>query len=203
MFTHLCVFCGSHPGNRTEYRGAARALGQALASRSITLVYGGGLRGVMGALADAVLKNGGAVLGVIPDHLKIDGVFHPGLTELTVVSSMHERKALMARRADGFVALPGGLGTLEELFEALTWAQLGLHRKPCGVFNVGGYFDGLLRFLEHGVTEGFLAASHRDLLLDDTEPARLLDRLAAFEAPAVDKYPELADARRLDGEDRR
>src|ERR1043165_174167 len=145
-FRRVCVFCGSSPGARPEYRQAAEAMGRLLASRRIGLVYGGGNVGLMGLLADAALSAGGEVIGVIPRHLDAREVAHRGLPDLRVVASMHERKALMADLSDAFIALPGGLGTLEEMFEILTWAQLGLHRKPCGLLNVLGYFDRLLSF---------------------------------------------------------
>lgn len=183
MFTTICVYCGSRNGKRPEYRAAARALGRELVMRDISLVYGGGRLGMMGQLADSVLEAGGRVFGVIPADLKIEGVYHPGLTDLTVVDSMHLRKAEMARRADGFIALPGGLGTFEEILEATTWAQLSFHDKPCGILNAAGYFDGLLRLIDHGVQEGFLKSIHRDILQIDNDPAALLERMLRYEPP--------------------
>ena len=176
----VCVFCGSSTGNRPEYAEAARALAVALVQRKLGLVYGGGSVGLMRVLADAALAAGGEVIGVIPGPLATPELAHTGLTELRVVASMHERKALMASLADGFVALPGGLGTLEETLEMLTWAQLGIHPKPLGVLNVSGYFDGLLGLLAHAVAEGFVRPAHAALLLTAPTPAALLDRFAAW-----------------------
>jgi uncharacterized protein (TIGR00730 family) len=184
----LCVFAGSSGGARPAYRTAAESLGRELARRDIELVYGGAHVGLMGAVADAVLTAGGRVIGVIPSSLVAKEVAHHGLTDLRVVSSMHERKALMADLSDGFLALPGGWGTWEELFEVLTWAQLGLHRKPCGVLNVDGYFDGLLAFVEHAVAEGFVRREHGQMLLVALEPVALLDQLASYQAPVVEKW---------------
>jgi uncharacterized protein (TIGR00730 family) len=184
----LCVFCGSNGGGRPDYLEAARALGRVLAQRGIGLVYGGARVGLMGALADAALASGGHVLGVMPESLVAKEVAHTGLTELRVVKSMHERKAMMADLSDGFVALPGGWGTLEELFEVLTWAQLGLHRKPCGLLNVAGYFDPLLAFLDHTIDEGFVRREQRAMVTVATTPAQLLDLFAAYEPPLVDKW---------------
>src|SRR5919199_3791597 len=175
----VCVFCGSSPGADPAYAAAARRLAEVLVRRGIGLVYGGGSVGLMGVLADAALAAGGEVTGVIPRALQAREVGHAALPDLRVVETMHERKALMAELADGFVALPGGLGTLEEFFEVWTWAQLGIHAKPCGVLNVGGYFDPLLAFLDHAVAEGFVRDAYRAMLLVAAEPAPLLDRLAA------------------------
>jgi uncharacterized protein (TIGR00730 family) len=174
----LCVFCGSSPGDRPVYADAARRLGECLAARGLGLIYGGGHIGLMGVLADAVLRAGGEAIGVIPQSLVDRELAHGGLTNLRVVSTMHERKALMADLADGFVALPGGYGTGDELFEILTWAQLGLHSKPIGLLNVAGFFDPLLAWLDHTVHEGFVKAAHRHLLREASEPEQLLDRLA-------------------------
>jgi hypothetical protein len=179
----LCVFCGSSVGARPAYAEAARALGAALARRSIGLVYGGGSVGLMGVLADAVLAERGEVIGVIPGPLASRELAHPNLTEMRVVRSMHERKATMASLADGFVALPGGLGTLEETLEILTWSQLGIHRKPVGVLNVEGYYDGLLQLMSHAVREGFVRREYVGLLLFTDTPAELLDRFAAWQPP--------------------
>jgi uncharacterized protein (TIGR00730 family) len=184
----LCVYCGSSPGRQPAYAEAARALGRALARREIGLVYGGARVGVMGALADAVLQAGGHVVGVIPRALSGKEVAHGGLSELIVTESMHARKTIMAERSDACMALPGGIGTLEELFEAWTWTQLGFHAKPCGLLNTAGYFDALIRFLDHGVAERFLDPRHRDILLVDTDVERLLDRLQTYEAPRLPKW---------------
>lgn len=184
----VCVYCGSNPGRQPAYAEAARGLGKALVERGLGLVYGGASVGVMGVLADTVLALGGRVTGVIPEALVRREVAHPGLSELQVTGSMHERKTLMADLSDGFVALPGGIGTLEELFEAWTWAQLGLHGKPCGLLNVEGYFDGLLAFLDHAVAERFVKEPHRGMLIVGDEPDDLLRRFEAYEAPAVRKW---------------
>ena len=184
----LCVYCGSQEGAQPIYAGAAHALGTRLAAEGIGLVYGGGRIGLMGVVADAVLGAGGEAIGVIPYALASKEVAHAGLTELHLVDSMHERKALMAELADAFVAMPGGLGTLEELAEALTWSQLGIHRKPCGLFNVAGYYDGLIAYFDHAEAEGFVRTEHRALLLVETEPTALLAQLRAFEAPATTRW---------------
>ena len=184
----ICVFCGSSGGVRPEYAEAARKLGATLASRRLGLVFGGGRVGLMGQIADAVLDAGGEVLGVIPRSLYEMEVAHTGVTDLRVVDSMHDRKALMADLSDGFIALPGGMGTLEELFEVLTWAQLGFHEKPCGLLEVAGYFDDLIAFLHHAVGERFLKARHRELLMVESCPERLLDRFAVHRPPAVEKW---------------
>ncbi len=189
----VCVFCGSSPGARPVYRATAEALGRALAEQDRTLVYGGGNVGLMGAAADAALAAGGRVVGVIPQHLVAREVGHVGVTDLRVVSSMHERKQLMADLADAFVLMPGGLGSLEEFFEIWTWGQLGLHRKPYGVLNVDGYFDPLLAFLDHAVEERFVRREHRDLVLIDDEPARLLARLDAHEPAPLAKWLDRQD----------
>ena len=183
--TSLCVFCGSSPGARPDYAEAATALGRLLAARGIRLVYGGGNVGIMGVLADACLGAGGEVVGVIPRQLWQLEVGHTGATEMHVVASMHERKALMSELADAFVALPGGIGTMEEFFEVWTWGQLGLHAKPCGLLDAGGYFEPLIRFLDHMVEERFLRPEQRARVLVDRDPVALLDRLAAARpAPA-------------------
>jgi uncharacterized protein (TIGR00730 family) len=186
----ICVFAGSSSGKRVEYAAAARELGRALARRRIGLVYGGARVGLMGALADEVLSGGGHVIGVMPEALVAKEVAHHGLSELRVVKSMHERKATMADLAEGFIALPGGLGTLEEFFEVLTWAQLGLHRKPCGLLNVQGYFDGLLSFIEHCATEAFVRREHTAMVSVASDPTGLLDLLATYTAPVVEKWIE-------------
>ena len=175
----ICVYCGSRTGARPAYVAAARALGDAIARRGLRLVYGGGRVGMMGVLADAVLANGGEVVGVIPERLMATEVAHRGTTELLVTRTMHERKALMAQRSDAFVALPGGLGTCEELFETWTWRQLGYHEKRLGLLEVDGYFAGLLQWLQHAVDEDFVASPHRDMLVVAADPDELLDRLLA------------------------
>jgi uncharacterized protein (TIGR00730 family) len=180
----VCVFCGSYEGDRPEYRQTAVDLAHALVARGAGLVYGGGRIGLMGVLADAVLAAGGEVTGVIPAHLMRDEVAHQGLSDLRVVGSMHERKQLMFELSDAFVALPGGLGTFEELLEISTWAQLGLHAKPIGVVDVCGFFTGLIGQLDHAVAEGFLSRRNRDLLLVEDRAEPLLVRLAERLPPA-------------------
>jgi uncharacterized protein (TIGR00730 family) len=184
----ICVFLGSNSGRRPEYKEAAVALGTALAQRGLGLVYGGSSVGLMGVLADAALAAGGEVIGVIPQRLVDKEVAHRGLADLRVVDSMHQRKALMAELADGFVALPGGIGTLEELFEVWTWAQLGGHDKPCALMNVAGYYDRLLGFLDHAVEEGFLRPVHRNMVVVADEAHRLLALLDDYRAPEVTKW---------------
>ena len=184
----ICVFCASTPGVRPDYAGAARGFARAVVDGGHTLVYGGGNVGLMGVVADAVLALGGEVTGVIPHALMAREIGHGGVTHLHVVGSMHERKALMADLSDAFVALPGGVGTFEELFEAITWTQLGLHRKPCGLLNVAGFYDGLLAFLDHAWTEGFIKPETRAIVVAGTEPADLLARMLATEIPAVPRW---------------
>ena len=181
----ICVFCGASPGRHPAYVAAAGRLGQAIAASGRQVVYGGGKVGIMGAVADGALLAGGRVVGVIPEHLVQFEVAHGGLTELHVVASMHVRKQMMADRSDAFIILPGGLGTMEEFFEIWTWGQLGIHRKPYGLLNVAGYFDPLLAFLTHAVTEGFIRAEHRELLVVDDDPDRLLARLERHPTPAL------------------
>jgi len=181
----LCVFCGSSPGARPAYREATEAFAAELVRRGVGLVYGGGGIGLMGVLADAVLARGGEVIGVIPRPLATREIAHGGCTELRVVDSMHERKATMAALADAFVALPGGLGTFEELLEMLTWTQLGVHRKAVGALDVDDYWSGLRRLLTDAAEAGFVLPQNADLLLFDADPARLLDRLVAWNAPAA------------------
>ena len=188
----VCVFAGSSAGVRVDYQDAARGFGRALAERGIGLVYGGARVGLMGIIADAVLAGDGEAIGVIPAALVAREIAHEGLTELRIVSSMHERKALMADLSDAFVAVPGGWGTLEEFFEVLTWAQLGLHRKPCGLLNVLDYFDGLLSFLEHSVAEGFLKREYRSMIAVSASPAALLEQLASLKPPAGEKWIDRA-----------
>jgi uncharacterized protein (TIGR00730 family) len=184
----VCVFAASSPGTNPEYVAAARAVGKELAARGIALVYGGARVGLMGALADAALAAGGFVTGVIPESLVALEVAHESLPDLRIVGSMHERKRCMADLADAFVALPGGLGTLEELFEVLTWAQLGMHAKPCGILNVAGYYDALLGFLDRAVADRLVLPAHRAMLLVEEKPAALLDRFAGYHAPRVEKW---------------
>jgi uncharacterized protein (TIGR00730 family) len=181
----ICVYCGSSPGSREIYAENARALAETLVRRNIGLVYGGASIGLMGTVADHVLRLGGTAVGVIPEALMHKEVAHYRLTELHVTHSMHERKMRMAELSDGFIALPGGLGTLEELFEIWTWAQLGFHDKPCGLLNVEGYYDPLIAFLDHAVTEQFVRPSHRSMVMVESEPEKLLDRFADYRPPAV------------------
>lgn len=187
MIKRVCVYCGSGVGGQDGYAEAARVLGGALVDRGLGLVFGGGRIGMMGVLARTVLAGGGEAIGVIPKDLMDKGLGLTSVTSLRVVETMHARKALMAELADAFIAMPGGYGTAEEFFEALTWAQLGLHTKPCGLFNVHGYFDHLIRFVDHAVQERFIDPAHRGLLLVDDSPEALLDRLASWQPPAVDK----------------
>jgi uncharacterized protein (TIGR00730 family) len=184
----VLVFCGSSPGRLPDYVDCARALGTELAARELGLVYGGAQVGVMGAVADAVLAAGGEVIGVIPRMLVDREVAHKGLRNLHVVETMHERKALMESLADGVVALPGGFGTLEELFEIVTWAQLGIHAKPVGLINVAGYWDQLLAFIDHMSAERFLHTQQRDALLVADSPAELLDRMTSYQPVVLDKW---------------
>jgi uncharacterized protein (TIGR00730 family) len=184
----VCVFSGSSPGADIAYRTAAADLGHALAERGIEVVYGGAHVGLMGRVADAALEGGGQVIGVIPRSLVDREIAHPDVSDLRIVDSMHERKAQMAELSDAFVALPGGVGTLEELFEIYTWNQLGLHAKPLGLFNVRGYFDGLARFLDHAVTERFVTPKHRAMLLVSEDLGGLIDGLAGWEAPTQPKW---------------
>ncbi|MDP5168678.1 MAG: TIGR00730 family Rossman fold protein [Bacteroidia bacterium] len=184
----ICVFCGSNTGFSPAYVEAAQELGRILVEREIKMVYGGGNVGLMGAIADEMLHHGGEVIGVIPHFLMNKEVGHKGLTELLLVDTMHERKAIMAEMADGFIAMPGGFGTMDELNEILTWAQLGLHRNPIGILNSGQYFDPLLRMFDHMVTQGFLRAENRGLLVDDERPLSLLEKMEQYVAPDVTKW---------------
>ncbi len=188
----VCVFTGSSSGARPEYMAAAKELGNVLVERQIGLVYGGARVGLMGTLADSVLAAGGQVTGVIPEALAAKEIAHTGLSELHVVASMHARKALMANLANGFIALPGGWGTLEELLEVLTWAQLGLHQKPCGLLNVLGFFDGLLSFIEHGIDEGFVRRENRSMILVSSSPGTLLDQFEEYVPRRVEKWIDAA-----------
>lgn len=188
----VCVFAGSSAGVQPHYTNVARELGWELAARGLGLVYGGACVGLMGTLADAALSRGTRVTGVIPSALVAKEVAHHGLSDLRVVASMHERKALMADLSDAFIALPGGLGTLEEFFEVLTWGQLGLHRKPCGLMNVHGYFDRLLSFVDYSVEQGFVRSHHRSMIAVADSPGALLDRIAAYQPPSVEKWIDRA-----------
>jgi len=179
----LCVFCGANPGHDPRYLEAAAALGRCIAQAGLGLVYGGASIGLMGAVADAALAEGGEVIGVIPQTLVEREVAHHGLADLRVVTSMHERKALMAELSDGFIALPGGVGTLEELFEVWTWSHLGLHRKPCGLLDVAGFYSGLGRFIDHVQQEGFLREGVRDMLLMADDPVRMIAAMRAYVPP--------------------
>lgn len=184
----ICVYCGSNPGKDPAYREAAEAFGRALADRGIGLVYGGGTVGMMGTVADAVLDAGGEAYGIIPESLVEREPPHQELTELEIVDSMHERKARMVDRSDGFVALPGGYGTFEELLEVLTWAQLGFHQNPCGILNAADYYTDLVAFLDHAVDEGFVSADHREMVVVAEDPETLLDEFETYEAPEVKRY---------------
>jgi uncharacterized protein (TIGR00730 family) len=185
---NICVYCGSSPGRLEAYSDAARALAKALVDRDLGLVYGGASVGLMGLVADSVLQLGGRVVGVIPEALAQKELAHKGLTELHVTASMHARKTLMAELSDGFIALPGGIGTLEEIFEIWTWAQLGFHAKPCGLLNVAGYYDWLTAFLDHAVAEQFVKPLHRSILSVEQEPSVLLDGFARYQAPSMHKW---------------
>lgn len=190
----VCVFCGSNPGARPEYRAAAEAMGEHLARSGVRLVFGGGAIGLMGAVAAAAMRARGEVVGVIPAALDRREIANRAVTELHIVDTMHERKAMMAELSDGFVALPGGLGTFEELFEVLTWAQLGIHAKPVGALNVADFYDPLLAFLASAVGEGFLRSQHLDLLVSETDPARLIERMREHRPPAIEKWLDLPEA---------
>jgi uncharacterized protein (TIGR00730 family) len=184
----ICVFCGTNTGSHPDYGAAARRLGQIMAEQGIELVYGGASVGIMGELADSVQEHGGHVTGIIPQQLVEKEAAHTGIPNLIVVASMHQRKSQMADMSDGFIALPGGIGTLEGFFEVLTWGQLGIHAKPSGILNVKGYFDGLTGFLDHAVREGFLTREHRDAIMVESDPAVLLDRMKAYTPPEREKF---------------
>ncbi len=188
LMRRVCVYCGSNGGARPEYADAARDLADVLVRHDLELVYGGADKGIMGVIADAVLERGGKVHGVIPEMLCEKEIAHQGLTELHVVASMHARKTMMAALSDGFIAMPGGFGTLEEIVEIVTWGQLRFHDKPCGLLNVDGYFDHLLRFLDHANDEGFLRAENRRMLLQDATPAGLIRKFERYTAPRVEKW---------------
>lgn len=187
MIRRICVFCGANPGQRPGYQSAARRLGKDLADRGIGLVYGGGNVGLMGTIADACLEAGGYVIGVIPQSLVDREVAHRGLSDLRIVASMHERKAMMAELADAFIAMPGGFGTFEEWFEVITWAQLGLHLKPCGLLNTEHYYDPMLSLIDHAVDEGFIHHDHRQLILSDRDPHQLLEKLLSWRHAPVER----------------
>jgi len=184
----ICIFCGSSTGTRSIYADAARAMGQALLRRRIGLVYGGGNVGLMGTVADVVMQGGGEVIGVIPEALVTRELAHGDITQLIIVHSMHERKAKMAELSDAFIAMPGGYGTFEEFCEIITWAQLGLHLKPCALLNVDGYYDALLMLFDRAVEEGFLRPTNRRLVIEETDPYRLLEALASYTPPATEKW---------------
>ena len=187
--TRLCVFCGTNAGARPDYGKAARELGALLAEEGIELVYGGASVGIMGELADAVQEGGGHVTGIIPQQLVQKEAAHHGIPDLIVVASMHQRKSQMADLSDGFIALPGGIGTLEGFFEILTWGQLGIHSKPCGILNIAGYFDALIAYLDHAVKEEFLTEAHRGTIMVESDPRKLLERMRAFTAPKAKGKP--------------
>lgn len=193
VLKRLCVFCGSSSGNDPAYTEVAGLLGAAIARAGIELVYGGASVGLMGVVADAALHEGGRVTGVLPQSLKDKELAHAGLTELHIVESMHQRKAMMAELSDGFIALPGGVGTLEEIFEVWTWGQLGYHRKPCAVLNVAGFHDALIQFLDHVCERQFMKQAHRDMLVVADNVPLLLDRLREYEPPAVAKWIKAAE----------
>lgn len=184
----VCVFCGSSPGASPIYLRIAAKIGEVIAERGLGLVYGGGRVGLMGAVADAALAAGGEVIGVIPSSLALKEIAHAGLSELRIVETMHERKAQMSQLSDSFMVMPGGFGTLEEFFEVVTWAQLGIQTKPCGLLNVNGYFDLLLEFLDHAKAERFIRPEHRSLFLTDTDPGSLITAMSRFQYPSVDKW---------------
>jgi len=190
----VCVYCGSSMGARPIYNEAAQAFGRALVDANLALVYGGGKVGLMGVIADTVMAHGGRAIGVIPELLVDKEVGHDGLTELHVVPDMHHRKKLMADLSDAFVAMPGGAGTLEELFEVYTWAQLGYHHKPVGMLNIGGFYAPLIALLEHTVREGFMRQTYLDLLQIDSDPAALIGKLQRYHAPARDKWADLRES---------
>ncbi|MEP7074453.1 MAG: TIGR00730 family Rossman fold protein [Acidobacteriota bacterium] len=186
--TRICVFCGSSSGTDPVYSRTAAAVGEFLAENGIELVYGGGRVGLMGTVADSVLANGGRVIGVIPEALDKKEIAHKGLTELHVVTSMHQRKALMAELSDGFVAMPGGFGTFEEICEIVTWAQLGIHQKPCGLLNVNGFYDPLIELFDRSTGSGFIRPEHRQIILVGTEIDGLFESMKNFKPPAIEKW---------------
>jgi len=185
---NICVYCGSSAGSQPAYAEGAKSLAQALVNNNLGLVYGGSNLGLMGVVAQEVLALGGTAIGIIPESLVTKELAHPALTELVVTRNMHERKAMMAERSDGFIALPGGLGTFEELFEILTWAQLSFHHKPVGVLNVNGYYDGLLSFLDHAHQEAFIRTQHRNMLMANSKADALLEAFKCYQPPSVVKW---------------
>ena len=194
MPTRICIFCGSSVGRRPAYAASAISLAKYLASKRIGIIYGGSNAGLMGTLADAALEARGEVIGVMPQVLVAKEVAHTGLTDLRIVSSMHERKALMAELANAFIALPGGYGTFEEFCEVLTWTQIGIQRKPCGLLNVEGYYDALLKMFDHAVEEKFLKLAHRQMVLSDSQPEPLVDRLLTHQTPLEEKWLDLKES---------
>jgi len=186
----ICVYCGSSRGNSPDYANAAKSLAETFVQEDLSLVFGGSSKGVMGVVADHMMALGGEVIGVIPQSLKDKEVAHDGLTRLHIVDSMHDRKSMMAVLSDGFIAMPGGTGTLEEIIETLTWAQLQFHEKPCGLLNINGYFNQLLAFLDHAVGEGFLRQGHRDILSVDSDPGVLLEKFRRYDAPVIEKWTD-------------
>ena len=184
----VCLFCGALPGNRSEYQEVAARMARLLAERGIGIVYGGALNGLMGIVADAALAAGGEVIGVLPHSMAAREIGHTGLTQLHLVETMHERKTMMANLSDGFVALPGGMGTFEEFCEVVSWAQVGLHHKPCGILNVAGFYDGFLTFLDHAVAEGFLRTESRALVLTANTPEALLEQFVRYRPPTTDRW---------------
>ncbi len=188
MIKKICVFCGSSPGKSPEYVASANILGKILANSGLDLVYGGGNVGLMGEVANSTLKNGGKVIGVIPKALSDKELSHKGLTELHVVNTMHERKAMMSELSDAFIALPGGIGTLEEFFEVMTWAQLGFQKKPCGLLNVRGYYSHIINFMDHMADERFIRLEHRGIMLVDTDEALLVEKLKNYKPSFNEKW---------------
>jgi uncharacterized protein (TIGR00730 family) len=188
VMQRICVFCGSNPGAKPIYTEAAKALGMALVRNGIELVYGGGRVGLMGTIATTVMEAGGRVIGVIPKGLADVEIAHQNLTELHIVKSMHERKAMMADYADGFIAMPGGYGTMEEFCEIVTWTQLGIHRKACGIFNVDGFYDGFLTFVRHAVQEAFISPIHGDIIITGTDPDDLIKRIITYTPAFTPKW---------------
>ena len=187
----ICVFCGSSEGKNSTYKGAAIKLGQLLSAKGLTLVYGGGNIGLMGEIAQSVIESGGNAIGVIPQFLVEKELVYDKLTEIRIVETMHERKAIMADLADAFISMPGGFGTLEETVEVLTWAQLGLHEKPIGLLNIDGYYRHLNNFFDHMIAEGFLLGAYKDMLLVENDPNAMLDSLSTFKMPEIDKWGNL------------
>ena len=184
----ICVFCGSNNGANPIYLETAESVGKFLAKKNIELVYGGGRVGLMGKVADTVMANGGTVIGIIPQSLATKEIAHQGLTELHIVNSMHERKAMMAELADGFIALPGGFGTFEEFCEIVTWAQLGIHQNPCGLLNINGFYDNLIALINFSTTENFIRAEHRRLVLVESAVEKLFDLMKDFQPPVIEKW---------------